>query len=70
MKYSNLSHRGLMKMACAQNDLIINMLTAQRFYESTKQSENANNAWDRAVADFTKAQREIFTEDKTIKVKE
>lgn len=57
-------------MACVQNDLIIKMLTAQRFYESTKQSENANNAWDRAVADFTKAQREIFTEDRTIKVKE
>lgn len=66
-RYSHLSHRGLMKLTAAQNDLIIEMIQISRFYEVTGQQENANNAWARASEDYTKEIRKIKNEDRGVK---
>lgn len=66
-RYSHLSHRGLMKLIAAQNDLIIDMLQIIRFYEVTGQQENANNAWARASEDYNKEIRKIKNEDRGVK---
>lgn len=66
-KYSNLSHRGLMKLAAAQNDLIIEQLKIIRFGEATGQEDNSNNAWHTAHAEYEKQVRMIYNEDKGVK---
>lgn len=65
--YSRMSHRGLMKLACAQNDLIIEMLKIIRFYDARGQQENAINAWVRALEDYGKEIRKIKNEDRGVK---
>lgn len=66
-KYSHLSHRGLMKLTAAQNDLIIEQLKIIRFGEATGQEDNSNNAWHNAYAEYEKQVRMIYNEDKGVK---
>lgn len=66
-RFSSLSHRGLMKLACAQNELIMKMITISRFHESTLQKENADNAWDKAIDEYSEELRKIKNEDKGVK---
>lgn len=66
-RFSNLSHRGLMKLACAQNELIMKMITITRFHESTLQRENADNAWDKAVDEYANELKKIKSEDRGVK---
>lgn len=66
-RFSNLSHRGLMKLACAQNELIMKMIMITRFRESTLQRGNANNAWDKAVDEYANELKKIKLEDKGVK---
>lgn len=66
-RYSSLSHRGLMKLIVAQNDLIIEMLKIIRFRDATGQEENANKAWSRAIEDYNKEIRKIKNEDRGVK---
>lgn len=66
-KYSHLSHRGLMKLIAAQNDLIIEQIKILRFGEATGQEDNSNNAWQSAYAGYEKQVRMIYNEDKGVK---
>lgn len=66
-RYSDLSHRGLMKLVASQNDLIIEMLNISRFRDATGQDENANDAWARASEFYTKEVRKIKNEDRGVK---
>ncbi len=66
-RYSSLSHRGLMKLAAAQNDLIIEQLKIIRFGEATGQDDNSNNAWQSVNAEYEKQVRMIYNEDKGVR---
>ena len=66
-RYSELSHRGLMKLVCAQNYLIIEMLKVIRFSDATGQDENANNAWARSFEEYFKEIKKIKNEDRGVK---
>lgn len=63
--YKHLSHRGLMKMACAQNNLIIKMITIKRFEDSTG---DQNESWSKAFRDFDGEVKEIYHDDRNIKL--
>ena len=69
MRIEDLSHRGLMKLCCAQNELIIKLLTVQRFKEGTdsEQEENERNAWAKAFVNYNNQIKSIYNQDKLIK---
>ena len=66
MSESELSHRGLMKMANAKMDYIIELGKVERFIRKNGETQEINEYMAKVDENYKKRVRQIYAEDKSI----
>lgn len=67
MSESELSHRGLMKMANAKMDYIIELGRVERFIRKNGETQEINEYMAKVHDKYTKRVHQIYAEDKLLK---
>lgn len=66
MSESELSHRGLMKIANAKMDYLIELEKVERFIRKNGDTEDVNRYMETVEDRFKKRVHQIYAEDRTI----
>lgn len=67
MSESELSHRGLMKMANAKMDYIIELGKVERFISKNGETKEVNDYMAKVDENYKKRVHQIYAEDKLLK---
>lgn len=67
MSESELSHRGLMKMANAKMDYIIELGRVERFIRKNGETQEINEYMAKVHDNYTRRVHQIYAEDKLLK---
>ena len=68
-KENGLSHRGLMKMANAKLDYLLEMSRVERFIQKNGETEEINRYSALADEKYKQRVQQIYAEDKTLSLK-
>lgn len=68
-KENGLSHRGLMKMANAKLDYLLEMSKVERFIQKNGETEEINRYSALADEKYKQRVQQIYAEDKTLNLK-
>ena len=69
MNESQLSHRGLMKMANAKMDYLIELEKVERFIRKNGETEDVNRYMEAVEDRFKHTVHKIYAEDKQLNIK-